>query len=151
MADLTRELRRGVHRVVDIREDEIAADVERPVEFGRAARADTRDEPHELDGKVVADHLEDVDVVGARRLGAFPAHLEHTEHLGPIEHRDADLASIGRHVLHAQKMLRMVVEVGEHARDGTLLVRPLLDGETASARLPQHIRRDPGTIGDELG
>ena len=131
------------------REDGVAHVVERARELGGPTRAQTRDEAHELDGEVVADNLEHVDVIGPRHAGAAPAELHHPHDLPTEEHRHGDEGLEGRRVLHAQLTGDALVEVVEDATCGNPLVRRD-DGDAAGARGAEHVGGDPRAKGDEL-
>ena len=104
-----------------------------------------------MDRQVIANDLKYINVIGERCLGAFPTNFQHTKDLRTVKNGKTDLAAVRRHILHAQQVLRTIVQIHKHARGDTIALKILLNRQTASARLAKHVRRDARAIRHKLG
>ena len=104
----------------------------------------------QLDRQVIANDLEHINVIGERCLRAFPTNFQHAKNLRTVKNGKTDLAAVRRHILHAQQVLRTIVQVHEHTGGGPIALKVLLNRQATGTRLTKNIRRNASTIRQKL-
>ena len=150
-ANFSRHRTRGGNRIIKIGKQLIPKHIKRAAKLGRATRAKARCHADQLDRQVIANDLEYINVIGERCLGAFPANFQHAKDLRAVKNGKTDLAAVRRHILHAQQVLRTIVQIHKHARGDTVALKVLLNRQTASARLAKHVGRNARAVRHKLG
>ena len=100
-ADFRRHGTRGGNRIIKVGKQLITQHIERAAELCRTTRTQARYHADQLNGQVIANDFEHVDVIGKRRLRTFPTDLQYAKNLSTVKHGKADLATVWRHILHA--------------------------------------------------
>ena len=134
-----------------MRVQQLSNAAERPREPRGARRAQAAHHAHQLDGQVVANHLEHAHVVHARIARARPAELHHAQDLRAKVDGHGDHGLEGRHILEAQVVPHACIQVVEGPGGRGVGGRAGNEREPAGALLAQHVRGDARAVGNEVG